>query len=185
MTEQDQPKDTMNEDEMLEPISDATMDDDSAEGDSALAEAQKRADDNWDKYMRLQAEMENLRRRSERDVSHAHKYGSEKLIKDVLPVLESLEHGLAMPVTSDDKHLASLREGMELTHKLFLDVLKKHGVTQINPEGVPFNAAQMEAISAIPNDNVEPNTVLTVVQKGYSLNERLLKAAMVVVSRAS
>ncbi len=181
----DQTKETMKEDEVLEPASDATMDDDSVEEGSALADAQKRADENWDKYMRLQAEMENLRRRSERDVSHAHKYGSEKLIKDVLPVLESLEHGLATPVNGDDKHVVSLREGMELTHKLLLDVLKKHGVTQINPEGAPFNAAQMEAISAIPNDNVEPNTVLNVVQKGYSLNDRLIKAALVIVSRAS
>ena len=180
-----QTKETITEDEIPEPVSDATLEDDSIEEDSALVEAQKRADENWDKYMRLQAEMENLRRRSERDVSHAHKYGSEKLLKDILPVLESLEHGLATPVSGDDNHLVSLREGMELTHKLLLDVLKKHGVTQINPEGAPFNASQMEAVSTAPNDEVEPNTVLNVVQKGYSLNDRLLKAALVVVSRAS
>jgi molecular chaperone GrpE len=135
-----------------------------------------------DKILRLHAEIDNVRRRAERDVSAAHKYGSEKLLKDILPVVESLEQGIAIAVDSGDASAKAIHEGMVLTHKLLLDALKKHGITQINPENMPFHTGEMEAISMVPNDNVEPNTVLTVVQKGYKLNDRLLKAALVIVS---
>jgi molecular chaperone GrpE len=145
-------------------------------------EAQKQAAQWRDQNLRLQAEMENIRRRAERDVSAAHKFGAEKLLKDIVPVLESLEQGLLN--AGEHGNATALYEGMELTHKMLIETLRKHGVHQINPEGMPFNSAEMQAISMVPNANVDPNTVITVVQKGYKLNERLLKAAMVVVSRA-
>lgn len=134
-----------------------------------------------DQAIRLQAEMENLRRRTERDVASAHKYGSEKLIKDLLPVVDSLERGLALEVSGPE--VQAVHEGMEMTMKMLLETLEKNGVKQIDPEGEPFNPEEAEAISLQPADGVDANTVLTVVQKGYSLNGRLIRPAMVVVSQ--
>lgn len=134
-----------------------------------------------DQAIRLQAEMENLRRRTERDVAGAHKYGSEKLIKDLLPVVDSLERGLALEVTGPD--VKAVHEGMEMTMKMLLETLEKNGVKQIDPEGEPFNPEEAEAISMQPADGVDANTVLKVVQIGYSLNGRLVRPAMVIVSQ--
>jgi molecular chaperone GrpE len=141
----------------------------------------QRANEFHDKYLRLQAEMDNMRRRTERDISAAHKYGSEKLIKDLLPVVDSLERGLEVQASTPE--VKAMHEGMEMTLKLLLETLEKNGVKAIEPEGQPFNPDEMQAISMQPADNVDPNTVLNVVQKGYSLNGRLLKPALVVVSQ--
>lgn len=145
-------------------------------------QAQQKADESHDQLLRLQAEMENMRRRSERDVVSAHKYGSEKLIKELLPVIDGLERGLEIEGEKSDAEKA-MHEGMEMTHKLLLEALKKHGVKCIDPAGEPFNPEEMEAISMQPAENLDPNSVITVVQRGYSLNGRLARAAMVIVSQ--
>ena len=145
-------------------------------------EAQQRADENWDKLVRLQAEMENLRRRVERDVASAHKYGVEKLIKSLLPVVDSLERGLEI-VVDGSSEVKAMHEGMELTLKILLETLEKNNVKQLDPVGEPFNPEEMEAVSIQPATEVEPNTVLTVIQKGYLLNARLVRPAMVAVAQ--
>jgi len=123
-----------------------------------------------------------VRRRAERDVVSAHKYGSEKLIKDLLPVVDSLESGLEI-ASEGGVETQSMREGMELTLKMLLEALEKSGVKQIDPMGEPFNPEEMEAVSMQPAPEVESNTVLVVIQKGYLLNDRLVRAAKVMVSQ--
>jgi len=145
-------------------------------------QAQQKADENWDKLVRTQAEMENLRRRVERDVANAHKFGIEKILKDLLAVVDSIQSGLEIGknLTGDAK---AIHEGMELTLKLLIDTLKKNGVQEIDPEGQPFNPADMEAVSAQPGTKNDPNTVINVLQKGYKLHDRLLRPAMVIIAQ--
>lgn len=144
-------------------------------------QALQKADENWDKFVRSQAEMENVRRRAERDVAHAHKFGSEKLIKELLPVLDSVERGLELG-SEDNAAVKAIHEGMTMTVKLLRDALTKQGVKEVDPLGQPFDAAQMEAVSMQPSDKVDANTVLQVMQKGYLLNDRLLRPAIVTIS---
>ncbi len=142
---------------------------------------QKVADLN-DKNLRLMAQLKNTQERAERDVSNAHKYGSEKLITDLLPVLDSLTRGLATSAEGDTATEA-LRHGMKLTLELLENTLRKHGVAVIAPAaGERFNPEQHEAMSMQAGSGHEPNTVLQTIQTGYSLNGRVLRAAMVVVS---
>ncbi len=149
------------------------------EMEQELEEMEQEAKAQTDRILRLQADIENMKRRSERDISNAHKYASEKFIKDLLAVVDSLE----MAQQGEHPEQAKgLLEGVELTHKLFLDTLIKHGVEQIDPEGQPFDPEFQEAVSMQPNPEVDANTVLQVVQKGYKLHGRLLKPAMVIVS---
>jgi len=131
--------------------------------------------------LRLRAEMDNLRKRTERDVENAHKYGQERLILEMLPVKDSMELGLATAPASDEP--AGLRAGMELTLKLFNTALEKLNVAEVCPLGEKFNPELHQAIS-MQESSAEPGTVLTVVQKGYTLNGRLLRPAMVIVARA-
>ena len=132
--------------------------------------------------LRAQAEMENLRRRLERDVSNAHKYGSERLVVDLLPVIDSLVRGLEES-QSGDEAVQSLRKGMELTLDILHNTLKKHGVEEINPaRGDAFNPELHEAMSMQKDPEAEPNTILQVLQRGYSLNGRVVRAAMVMVA---
>ncbi len=145
-------------------------------------EAQQRADENWEKLLRVQAEMENVRRRAERDVASAHKYGLERFIKSLLPVVDSLERGMDI-VVEGSAEVRAMHEGMQLTHKLLLETLGKQGIKQLNPLGESFNPEQMEAVSMQPASEADPNTVLSVVQKGYLLNDRLVRPVMVVVSQ--
>ncbi|MSP53701.1 MAG: nucleotide exchange factor GrpE [Gammaproteobacteria bacterium] len=145
-------------------------------------QAQQTADENWDKAVRTQAEMENLRRRVERDVASAHKFGIEKILKELLAVVDSIQSGLDIGknLSGDAK---AIHEGMELTLKLLLDTLKKNGVQEIDPMGHPFDTAEMEAVSAQPGTQSDPNTVINVLQKGYKLHERLLRPAMVIIAQ--
>jgi len=129
--------------------------------------------------MRAKAEIENIRRRAEQDVARAHKYALEKFVKELIAVVDSLEHALAAEGAEN-----AVREGVELTYKMFLDVLAKHGVKQIDPVNEKFNPENHEAMSMQPSADVEPNTVLAVYQKGYLLNDRLVRPARVVVSKA-
>lgn len=137
-----------------------------------------------DVALRAEAEMQNLRRRAERDVQNAHKFGSERLLQSLLPVLDSLEKAIeaseAAGQTEDDPQL----EGIKLCSKLFVDVLTKEGIEALDPEGEPFDPNLHEALSMIENPDLEPNSVMTVIQKGYRLNERLVRPAKVMVSKA-
>lgn len=145
-----------------------------------LTLAEQQAHENWEKAVRAQAELDNVRRRTEREVANAHRYGIEKLITDLLPVIDSLEQALQLVVKAED---ASMREGLELTLKLFMDVLKKFEVQQIDPIGVPFDPQLHEAMSMQNAPEAEPNTVLAVFQKGYKLSDRVIRPARVVVSK--
>lgn len=140
-----------------------------------------------DKSLRTSAEMQNLRRRTERDVENAHKFGQEKLVSALLPVLDNLDRALAAvpeeSITSEDEGMKSLIEGLELTRKTALDALGKFSVEVLEPQGEPFDPEFHEAMTMVPSDTAEPNTVIEVLQKGYTLSGRLLRAAMVVVSK--
>jgi len=148
-----------------------------------LEEAQKKADEHQDQLMRAHAEIENLKRRHTQEIEKAHKYALDKFVAELLAVWDSLELGNAA-AQDENADVAKLREGTELTLKMLGDVMTKFGVEQLNPEGEPFNPELHQAMSMQPRDDVEPNTVVTVVQKGYSLNGRLVRPAMVMVSQA-
>lgn len=151
-----------------------------ADLEEKLTLTEKKMHENWEKATRAMAELENVRRRAEREVSSAHKYGVEKFVDGLLPVIDSLEQALQLSVQAEN---ASMHEGLELTMKLFLDVLAKHGVQQIDPVGEVFNPELHEAMSMQESADAEPNTVLVVFQKGYKLHERVIRAARVVVSK--
>lgn len=149
-----------------------------------LAEARSQADEHWDSLLRMQADMENLRRRTRIDVENAHKYGIEKLINALVPVADSLELGLEA-ANKSEASLDTIREGVNMTFKQLLDVLADFNVERIDPAGEKFNPQLHEAMTMVPSPNHEPNTVMEVFQKGYSLNERLIRPARVIVSKES
>ena len=136
-----------------------------------------------DQVLRVQAEMQNLRRRAERDVENAHKYALDKFAPALLPVVDNLERALAA-IDSEDAAQKSVAEGIELTLKTFVEVLTRHKVEVVDPAGQPFDAELHQAVSAVPNPDLEPNTVMDVFQKGYTLHGRLVRPAMVTVSKA-
>ncbi|AWN75053.1 nucleotide exchange factor GrpE [Legionella anisa] len=146
-----------------------------------LTLAEQQSHENWEKAVRAQAELDNVRRRAEREIENALRYGvKEKLITDLLPVIDSLEQALQLAAKAED---ASMHEGLELTLKLFMDVLKKFEVQQIDPTGAPFDPQLHEAMSMQVAPDAEPNTVLAVFQKGYKLSDRVIRPARVVVSK--
>ena len=146
--------------------------------------ATQRADENWDKLVRVQAEMENLRRRTEKEIGDARKFALERFAKDLLVVLDSLELGI-QAASSESAEVASLREGSELTLRQFLSVLEKFNVQTVDPMGQKFNPEWHQAMAMEPTHAVEPNTVVKVFQKGYVLNDRLLRPAMVVIAQSA
>ncbi|MET4000962.1 nucleotide exchange factor GrpE [Marinobacterium sp. MBR-109] len=131
---------------------------------------------------RAQAEIQNIRRRAEQDVEKAHKFGLEKFATELLPVVDSLERAIEASQGDEDK-VKAIREGVEMTLGLFLSSLEKFNVEQLNPQGEVFNPEHHQAMSMVPAEGVEPNTVVTVVQKGYLLNGRLVRPAMVMVAK--
>ncbi len=148
---------------------------------SELEEARAKAEGNWNKLLRIQAELENQRKRSVRDLENAHKYAIDKFALELLPVKDSLELGLGH--SSDQADAAKLHEGMELTLKMFSQVMVKFSIKEINPAGKPFDPELHQAMTIQENSELPPNTVITVMQKGYTLNDRLLRPAMVIVSK--
>ena len=142
-------------------------------------EANETAKQHWERILRMQADADNAQRRAERDVSSAHKYALEKFVMDLLPIIDNLERGLTVSTNAEDPVL----EGVRMTLKMFQTTLEKFGVVQVNPEGDQFNPEQHQAVSVQPNPEVTANTVLSVLQKGYLLNGRLIRAALVVVSK--
>ncbi len=150
---------------------------------SELAVLQKKADEHYDQLVRAHAEIENLKRRHTQELEKAHKYALDKFVGELLTIWDSLELGL-QAAQNDEADVASLREGTELTVKMFGDVMEKFNVERINPEGEAFNPEFHQAMSMVPNAEMAPNTVMAVMQKGVSLNGRLIRPAMVVVSQA-
>ena len=136
-----------------------------------------------DQSLRVAADMQNVRRRAELDVEKAHKFALEKFAADLLPVVDSIERGLEMSDPADEA-IKPVRDGMELTLKLLVDTLKRYQMEVLDPHGEPFNAEQHQAMAIQESTEMEPNSVLKVFQKGYLLNGRLLRPAMVVVSKA-
>lgn len=134
--------------------------------------------------LRAAAEMQNIRRRAEQDVEKAHKFGLEKFVNDMLPVVDNLERAITA-AAQEGAEMASVVEGVELTLKSLIDGLKRHKVEEIDPEGQPFDPQMHQAMTMVEQPDVEPNTVINVFQKGYTLHGRLVRPAMVVVSKAS
>jgi len=149
--------------------------------DQQLEEAQQKVAEYHDKMLRMQAEMENLRKRTERDVSNAHKYAVEKFANELLQVKDSLELGLS----AEDIDVDKLREGSELTLKMFSSAFEKFAIEELNPVGEVFDPNLHEAMTMQESTEHAPNTVLTVMQKGYTLHGRLIRPAMVIVSKSA
>ena len=146
-----------------------------------LEEQKQIAVENRDRMLRAQAELDNMRKRTARDIENAHRYALERFIADLLPVLDSMEMGISASTGADG--IDSVVEGMNLTFKLFASTLEKFGVKVIDPKGEKFNPELHEAVSMQEAENTEAGTVITVMQKGYELNGRLIRPAMVVVTK--
>lgn len=151
-----------------------------AELEQALQEANDRADANGDMHMRSLAELENVKRRAQKDIEQAHKFALEKFSIDLLAVKDSLELGLSV----EDADVEKIREGTELTLKMLTQVLDKFNIVELDPVGETFDPNQHQAMTMQPSSEHSPNTVISVMQKGYLLNDRLLRPAMVIVSKA-
>ena len=138
-----------------------------------------------EQVLRSQAEMQNVRRRAENDIEKAHKFAVEKFVKELLPVVDSLEKAVESTEghESSGELVASIRQGVELTLEMFLSGLKKFNVERLNPVGEPFDPQYHEAMSMVPAPNAEPNSVVAVMQKGYVLNGRVVRPAMVMVAK--
>ena len=146
-----------------------------------LTDAESRAQQHREQHLRAVAELENVRKRAQRDVEQAHRFGVEKLAQELLPVKDSLDLAVENAGRADT---AALVEGQAATLRLLQKALERIGITEIDPTGQPFDANWHEAVAAQPSDTAEPGSVLLVVQRGYSLNGRLLRAARVIVARA-
>ncbi|MBU1310027.1 nucleotide exchange factor GrpE [Rheinheimera muenzenbergensis] len=189
MTEQQQPTDNTTE-HTQQPAND-TADTVELSGEESiiskleteLAQTKAQLAEQHDLMLRIKAESDNIRRRASMDVEKAHKFALEKFSADLLPVVDNLERALAF-INREDEALKGVVEGVELTVKSFLDTVAKYGVNQIDPQGQPFNPELHQAMSIQPSADVAPNTVTFVMQKGYELNGRLLRPAMVGVSKA-
>lgn len=149
-----------------------------------LEDSKKEAQSNWDKAVRAAAEMENLKRRTQKDLEDAHKYALTGFAKELLVVLDSLTLGL-QAATGDSEEVQKFRQGSELTIKQFEAAFAKFNIVTIDPMGLPFNAELHQAMTMQVVEGAEPNTVVAVFQKGYTLNGRLLRPAMVVVAKAA
>ncbi len=137
-----------------------------------------------DDLLRVQAEMQNLRRRNEQDVEKAHKYGQEKFASELLTVIDNLERALEAAKENDDERVKAIYDGVDLTLKSFVDLFARFNIAPIDPLGEPFDPLRHQAMTMQENGDVEPNTVIAVMQKGYSLHERVIRPAMVMVSKA-
>lgn len=146
-----------------------------------LTALEKERDEFKNEWMRAKADLENVRRRAERDITNAHKFGVDKLLSDLLPVMDSMTRALEGP-ESQDPHARAMREGMKMTLEIFEKTLQKFGVEPIAPKaGENFDPERHEAISMISDPDGKANTIHEVIQRGYQLNGRVLRAAMVVV----
>ena len=146
-----------------------------------LAAAESKVSEHWDHVVRAKAEMENIKRRAKRDVENARKYSVEKFASDLLPIVDSLEQGIESSQAATE--VQSIREGMQMTNTMLINMLEKQGLIQVHPQGEKFNPEYHEAMSMVESAEIEADHVMTVFQKGYQLNGRLVRPARVVVSR--
>lgn len=149
---------------------------------SVLEDARAKADEHWNEALRLRAEMDNLRKRQVRDLENAHKFALDKIANELLGVRDSLELGVEA-AQAEEADVNALREGSELTLKMLAQVMEKFNIIQLNPEGEKFNPELHQAITMIEVPGAEANTVINVYQKGYTLNDRLIRPASVVVAK--
>lgn len=149
----------------------------------ALEAAQIEAQNAKDDLLRVQAEMQNLRRRTEQDIEKAHKFGQEKFSIELLAVMDNLERSLEAASNSEDEVVKSIREGVDLTLKGFADCFTKFNIEVVDPLGEPFDPQLHQAMSIQENTDAEPNSVIAVMQKGYTLHGRVIRPAMVMVSK--
>lgn len=177
-------EDEASEDASGDVTTDAEGEDRVIQLEEALQDAEARAEEYWNQLVRARAELENQQRRAQKDVEQAKRQGLEKIATDLLQVKDSLEMGV-QAANEPDADVAKLREGSELTLKMLGQVFERFGVEELNPEGERFNPEYHEAMATQPSAEHEPNTVLHVVQKGYALQERLLRPAMVIVAKKS
>ena len=152
------------------------LEDATAQLEADLAEAK-------DAALRAQADAVNVQRRAEQEVDKARKFALERFVSELLPVVDNMER--ALEAAGTDEAVKPIVEGVELTQKSLIDALQKHGVETIDPMGEPFDPQIAQAMSMVENPEVEPNTVIAVMQKGYQLNGRLVRPAMVMVSKAA
>jgi molecular chaperone GrpE len=175
----------LNKDDDKNKISEEIVQELSAEDQlSETEELQDQVNKANDQVLRIQAEMQNVRRRAERDVGNAHKFALEKFTSELLPVVDNLERAIGT-INVEDESQKAVATGLELTLKTFVEVLGKFKIEAVDPNGQPFDAELHQAVSMVPNPELEPNTVMDVFQKGYTLNGRLVRPAMVVVSKGS
>jgi len=147
-----------------------------------LEKAQATIKDYWEQMMRLRAEIENNRKRAERDLENAHKYALKSFVENLLPIVDSMEMGQAA-ASADNATLDSIREGTELTMSMFIQVMEKNGLEAVDPMGEKFDPERHQAISMQEVEGAESNSVVEVMQKGFLLNDRLIRPAMVVVAK--
>lgn len=148
-----------------------------------LTETEGKVHENWEAAVRAKAELENVRKRAERDVENAHKFSHEKIIKDLLPVIDSLEQALGIESEESGVSHESMKQGIELTLQLLMNTLEKSKVMQINPEGENFDPQQHEAMSMVEQEGMPSGTIIQVFQKGYLLNDRIIRPARVIVAK--
>ena len=160
------------------------VEDESIEGniELELEQAHEKIKDYWDQILRLKAEIENNRKRANRDIENAHKYALKIFIEALLPVVDSMELG-QVAADAENASLESISEGVNLTMNMFVQVLEKHGLMQLDPKGEKFDPEQHQAISMVEDKKAKSNTVIKVMQKGFLLNDRLVRPAMVVVAK--
>ncbi|GJM14090.1 MAG: protein GrpE [Pseudohongiella sp.] len=151
--------------------------------EEALEAAQLEAQNAKDDLLRVQAEMQNLRRRTEQDIEKAHKFGQEKFSIELLAVMDNLERSLEAASNSEDETIKAIREGVDLTLKGFSDCFSKFNIEVVDPLGEPFDPQLHQAMSIQENAEAEPNSVIAVMQKGYTLHGRVIRPAMVMVSK--
>jgi molecular chaperone GrpE len=146
-----------------------------------LAQSEERSKNHWDQYLRALAELDNVRKRAQKDIESANRYGLERFILELLPVKDSLELAVENAGRGD---AASIAAGLEATLQLLQAALKKQDVKTLDPLGEPFDPSRHEAMMAQPSASAEPNSILKVVQPGYELNGRLLRPARVIIAKA-
>lgn len=150
--------------------------------EAQLNEAQAKLEESKNQQLRSNAELDNVRKRAEKDINNAHKYSLERLLNDLLPIVDSLERGLSIDI-GDNEFAKRMHEGLDMTYNLFLGTLKKFAITQVNPLGEAFNPTLHQAISTQEDPGVAPGTVIQVLQKGYLLHDRLIRPALVIVAK--
>lgn len=150
-----------------------------------MAQAELAAEKAHDDLLRVQAEMQNLRRRTEHDIEKAHKYGQEKFSAELLSVMDNLERALDAASARENEAVKAIYDGVDLTLKSFSDCFSKFNIEAVDPLGEPFDPALHQAMSMQENPDVEPNTIIAVMQKGYTLHGRVIRPAMVMVAKGS